>query len=284
MGLDKPLIVQYWRYLSQLMRGDLGVSFLTRQPINKELGRFLPATLELVFVSTFLALVIGVPAGVLSASRRNRPADHALRVVSIGGVSIPSFWLALLIQILFFRHLGLLPLGGRIDNITALTSPVERITGFYLFDTIATQNWVALRSTVTHLILPSFVLASYPIGLATRMTRSVMVEILSSNYIRTARAAGLPEWAILFQYALKNAIVPTLTVVGLSAAYSITGAFMVEAVFVWPGVGKYLADAVITADFPVVVAVTLAVTIFYIAVNLVVDLIQAVIDPRVRLN
>ena len=283
MGLNKPLFVQFFLYLGQLIHGDLGVSFLSRQPIINQLKLFLPATLELVSASTFLALLIGVPAGVISAAKHNRLVDHVTRVISIGGVSIPSFWLALLIQLLFFHYLKLLPIGGRLDNLTALNHPVKYITGFYLIDTFVSGNWLAFRSTIIHLILPACVLAAYPIGLATRMTRSVMVEILSENHIRAARAAGLSERIILFQYALKNAITPTLTAVGLSAAYSITGAFLVETIFIWPGIGKYMADAVLSADFPVIVAVTQAVTICYIIINLVVDLIQAAIDPRINL-
>jgi peptide/nickel transport system permease protein len=284
MGLNKPLVVQFFLYLGQLSHGELGQSFLSRQPIINQLKVFLPATLELVSVSTFLSLLIGVPAGVISAANHNRLFDHLTRVISIGGVSIPSFWLALLVQLLFFRYLHLLPIGGRIDNMTALNHPVQYLTGFYLIDTFVSGNWIAFRNTIIHLILPACVLSAYPISLATRMTRSVMVEILSENHIRAARAAGLSERIVLYQYALKNAISPTLTVLGLSAAYSITGAFLVEAVFMWPGVGKYLANAVISADFPVIVAVTQAVTICYIVINLVVDLIQAAIDPRITLS
>jgi peptide/nickel transport system permease protein len=249
-----------------------------------DLREYLPATLELVMVSMLLALVVGIPVGVIAGARPNGVFDNVTRVVSIAGVSIPIFWLALLLQLLFFGYLKWLPLGGRVDNNVALNYPLQQITGFYLIDSVVTGNWVAFRSTVLHLILPGFCTATYPIGLAIRMTRSCMVEVLSEPYITAARASGIPRRAILFKLALKNAIMPTLTVLALSFAYSITGAFLVELVFLWPGVGKYVAEGVLSVDFPVIIAVTLVVTVIYIVVNLVVDLLQAGLDPRVTLG
>lgn len=284
LGLDQPLPVQFIRYVGSILQGDLGRSFKTRRLILDDLRTFLPATLELVTVSTLLAALIGIPVGVLAAARHGGWFDLFSRLFSIAGVSIPSFWLALLLQLLFFSALGLLPLGGRVDNSTALLNPVKSVTGFYVIDAAITGNWSAWGDVLRHLVLPSVVLASYPVGLTIRMVRGAMTEVLSEPYITAARAAGLPHRVILFRFALKNAIVPTLTVLGLSFAYSITGAFLVESVFLWPGVGKYVTDAILNVDFPVVMAVTLIVTGIYIVINLLTDLLQAIIDPRVKLG
>ena len=284
LGLDQPLPIQFLNYLGDLSRGDLGVSFRTRQPIVRDLRAYLPATLELVFVSMFIAVIVGVPLGVLSGAKQGSILDNLTRVISIAGVSIPVFWLGLLLQLLFFRHLDWLPLGGRVSNTVALNFPVQSITGFYLIDTILTSNWTAFKSSILHLILPSICMAMYPVGLATRMVRTCMVEVLREPYITAARAAGIPKRTILFRLALKNAIMPALTVLALSFAYSITGAFLVEMVFLWPGVGKYVTEAVMSVDFPVVIAVTLVVTACYILVNLFVDMLQTVLDPRVILE
>jgi len=284
LGLDKPLPVQFLRYVGDVLRGDFGESFRSHRPIQDDLRIFLPATLELVIVASLLALVIGIPFGVLSGARRSGWLDQTSRVLSTAGVSIPAFWLGLLLQLIFFGWLGWLPLGGRTDNSITLLNPITTITGFHLIDAAITGNWVAWRDALTHLILPAAVLATYPIGLTIRMTRAAMVEVLTEPYIDAARAAGLPQRTILFRLALKNAIIPTLTVLGLTFAYSITGAFLIEVVFSWPGVGKYVTDAILNVDFPVVMAVTLVVTVVYIVINLVVDMVQAALDPRVRLG
>jgi len=284
MGLDDPLPVQFWHYLGDMLHGDLGVSFRTRQPISTELGRRLPATLELVALGTVFALLIGVPLGVISAWRPGKLFDQVTRVIAIGGVSLPSFWLALLFQLFFFGRLRLLPLAGRIDNIVSLEHPIRQITGFYLIDAAATGNWVAFKSAALHLVLPAVVLSLYSLSLAARMTRAKMLEVLSQKYIVAARALGLSERTIYSRLALKNAIIPTLTVVGLSFAWSITGAFLIEVVFNWPGVGKYVADAIVTVDFPVIVAVASVVAVTYVAINLAVDLLTSAIDPRVKLG
>ena len=284
LGLDQPLPAQFARSVGSILQGDLGQSFKTRRPILDDLRAFLPATLELVIAATLLAIVVGIPVGVISAASRGRAFDVFSRLFSVGGVSIPSFWLALILQLVFFSALNWLPLGGRLDNKTALLNPIKTVTGFYTIDAPITGNWSAWVDALRHLILPTVVLATYPVGLTIRMIRAAMIEVLAEPYITAARAAGLPTRAILFRFALKNAIVPTLTVLGLSFAYSITGAFLVETVFLWPGVGKYVTDAVLNVDFPVVMAVTLVVTVIYIAINLLTDLLQAMIDPRVKLG
>lgn len=284
LGLDLPLYQQYFRYIGDLLKGDLGESIRSHNPIIYDLKAFIPATMELVFFAMLLAIVIGIPVGVLAGSRRNSLFDHVVRVFSIAGTSMPSFWLGLLLILLFFSKLELLPLGSRVSRDVFLYSPIENITGFYSIDSILTGNWVGLKSVLIHLILPGVTLALYDIGLTIRMTRSNMIEVLSEKYILAARAAGLPNRMIIFKYALRNAIIPTLNLLGLGFVYALTGALVVEVIFTWPGMGSYVTDAILAADFPVIMAVTLIVTVLYVFINLVIDLLQTVVDPRVVLE
>lgn len=284
LGLDKPLYIQYGRYMQDIARGDLGTSVTTRQPILTDIKVFLPATLELVLAGMLIAIVIGIPLGVLSGANKGSWLDHITRLVSIAGVSMPAFLLGLLLQLLFFRQLELLPLGARISTQVSLSNPIETITGFYLVDAAVTGNWVAFQDASVHLILPALALATYPIGLAIRMTRSTMIEVLSEKYIVAARISGIRERTILFVLALKNAIVPTLNALGLAFVYSLTGAILIEVIFSWPGLGTYVTNAVLSVDFPVIVSVTLIMTVFYIFINLVLDIVQAMVDPRVTLQ
>jgi len=284
LGLDKPLYAQYLMYMSDLLRGDLGISIRTHQPILSELKTYLPATLELVIMGMIMAVLIGIPLGVLSGAKKDSLLDHTSRLLAVAGVSIPTFWMALLLQFFFFGRLHLLPLGGRVEREIYLFQPIQYITGFYVIDSLASGNWEALRSTLVHLILPAFTLSSYAIGLTIRMTRSTMIEVLEEGYITAARAAGIPERTILFRLALKNAIVPTLTVLTLCFVYSLTGAILVEIIFAWPGVGSYVTRAILSIDFQVIMAVTLVVTVFYVFINLLLDIIQAFLDPRVTLG
>lgn len=284
LGLDRPLYEQYLRYMRGLLRGDLGNSIKTHQPITTDLKTFLPATLELVLAGMLIAVVIGLPLGVLSGAKKGSWLDHLTRLFSIAGVSMPTFWLGLLLQLLFFSQLGILPLAGRISTQVSLYNPVKQITGFHLIDSAITGNWVAFKDALTHIILPSFTLATYAIGLTIRMTRSTMIEVLNEKYILAARVAGIPERTVLFVLALKNAIIPTITVLGLSFVYSLTGAILVEVIFSWPGLGTYVTNAVLSIDFPVIVSVTLVVTVFYVGINLLLDLVQAMLDPRVTLQ
>ena len=283
LGLDKPLHQQFYLYVSELLDGNLGESYHSRRSINTDLRIFLPATLELVIAAVFFALLLGIPVGVLAGAWPRSPFDYTTRLVAIAGVSVPSFWLALIAQFVFFSQLDLLPLGSRISRDATLFYPISAQTGFYLIDAAISGNWKAWTDALHHLILPALVLSAYPLGITIRMIQTSMLEVLSETYITSARAAGLSRRVILFKLALKNAIMPALTVVGLSFAYSITGAFLVETIFSWPGVGKYVTEAVLNVDFPVIIAVTLVVTVVYIFVNLVVDLLQSLLDPRVRL-
>lgn len=284
LGLNDPLPKQFVSYVFDTLRGELGYSFRTKRPILDDLRTRLPATMELVIFATLLSLLIGVPVGVLGAAYRGKIFDQVSRLITIGGVSMPAFWLALLLQLLFFLWLGWLPLGGRVSQDVMLSHPIEQITGFYLIDAAVTGNWIAWRDAALHMIMPAVVLSTYPISLSVRMTRASMVDVLSETYITAARAAGLSEREILFKLALKNAIVPTLTVMGLVFAYSITGAVLVEIVFTWPGMGSYMSSAILNSDIYVLFGVTLVVTIIYILINLLVDFIQATLDPRIRLG
>jgi len=284
LGLDDPLPAQFVRYVASSLQGEFGYSYRTKQPIVEDLKTRLPATMELVLLAMAFAVLVGVPVGVIGAANFGLPLDRFIRIVSIGGVSMPAFWLALLLQLVFFLWLDLLPLGGRLSQTITFTDPIEHITGFYLIDAAITGNWVAWRDAVWHAILPAAVLATFPISLAIRMTRASMLDVLSETYIAAARAAGLTETEIMFKLALKNAVVPTLTVLGLVFAFSITGAVLVESIFKWPGLGSYMLDAILNDDVPVLFAVTLVVTVVYIVVNLLVDLVQAGLDPRIRIG
>ena len=283
-GFDRPLPEQYVRYVSSLLRGDLGTSIATKRPVLQELATRIPATLELMFTATLLAGLIGIPLGVMSTWLRGRPADLAVRFASVIGVSLPAFWLGLLLQLLFAHALGLLPVAGRVDGALRFVSPIDAITGFYLLDALVTTNWTALRDVATHVILPALTLAAYPIGLVARMTRATMLEVMGQDYIRTARAYGVAERRIYFRHALRNAIGPTLTVLGLTLAFSLTGAFYVEVIFNWPGLGLFTVRSFLNLDYPAIMGVTLLAAAGYVLVNLVVDLLQAWADPRVRVG
>ena len=283
-GLNKPIPTQFFRYVKSTLQGDFGISFKTKTAILTDLKIFLPATLELVILSIMLAVAIGIPIGVYSGAYRGKKFDLIGRVLTISGVSIPNFWLALVLQLIFFSWLGWLPLGGRLSREFLIFDPIQHITGFNLIDAVLTGHWEAWKDALLHIITPAMVLAVYPICLISRMMRGSIIEVLTQDYVTAARAGGLSEHLVLFRFALKNAIAPTLTVISLVFAYSISGSVLVEIVFNWPGLGKYITDAIINADFPVVLAVTLIVTIIYVVINLFVDLLQAVIDPRIQLG
>ncbi len=284
LGLDRPLPVQYAIYMRELLHGDLGISIGTKRPVLQEITGRLPATLELLLAGMILAAVLGVPLGVLSARWQGRPPDVAVRTVSIMGVSMPAFYLGLLLQILFFRNLDLLPLAGRVSNDLRFTHPVETITHFIILDSILTRNWFALKDALRHIILPAMTLAAYPLGLIARMTRAAMLEVLEQDYIRTARAYGIKDHVIIYLYALKNAISPTLTVLGLTFAFALTGTFFVEIIFNWPGLGLFTVRSLLNVDYPAIMGVTLFGASGYVLINLVVDLLQAWIDPRISLR
>ena len=284
LGLDRPLPVQYAFYMNDLLHGDLGESIATKRPVLQELTDRIPASLELLFVGMFVAILVGVPLGMISARWQESWADVFVRVISIVGVSMPAFYLGLLMQIAFFRNLELFPLSGRVDSNMRFTNPIEPLTTFYLIDTIITANWVAFKDVLWHLVLPALTLAAYPIGLIARMNRAAMLEVLEQDYIRTARAYGIQQRVILYMYALKNAISPTLTVIGLTVAFALTGTFFVEVIFNWPGLGLFTVRSLLALDYPAIMGITLLGASGYVIINLVVDLLQMWIDPRIRLK
>ena len=274
------MLSQYVSYLGDLVQGDLGVSFATRRPIAHDLRRFLLATLELAFAATVLSMVVGIPAGVMAAARQSRMSDTSIRLLAVTGVSMPVFWGALLLQLLFASKLGWLPLAGRTDASVSF----DEVTGFYVIDSVLSGSLSNFADVIVHLALPVAVMAAYPLGLTIRLIRGSMLEVLGSDYIEAATVAQVPRRTVLSRLALKNAVLPALTVLGLTFAYSVSSAFLVETVFAWPGLGKYLTDAVVRVDFPVITAAALAVTVVYVLVNLVLDLVQARLDPRVELS
>lgn len=284
LGLNEPIYVQFYMYMAHLLRGDFGVSIRTHDEVLHDIAAFLPASLELILTGMILSLIIGIPLGVISALRRDKPADHATRLSSVIGVSIFTPWLGMMLQLMFFRWLGILPVGERIDTQIWLTHPFEVVTGFYSIDSLISGDFVAFQSVMVHLILPAITLAAYPIGLITRMTRSTMVDILDEDYIRTAKSYGLSERVIAYKYALKNAIGPTITVVALTFAYSLVETFLVETVFNWPGLGRYAAFSIISLDYPAVMGIAIVIALVYIVLNLAVDIVQAYLDPRIRLE
>ena len=283
LGLDRPLPVQYLTYMGDMLTGNWGTSIGTKRPVLEEIFGRLPATLELIGAAMLLAVPLGILLGVLSARWQRRPPDLVVRIVSIVGVSIPAFWLGLLLQVVFFRTLGLLPLTGRVDADLRFTSPIVEVTGLYLVDTLLAGNWTALRDVAWHLVLPAVTLAAYPIGLIARMTRASMLEAIGQDYVRAARAAGIRESLITYRLALKNALIPVTTVVGLTLASSLTGTFFVEVVFNWPGLGTFAVKGLLNLDYPVVMGITLFGAIAYVLINLAVDLAQSWLDPRTRL-
>ncbi len=284
LGLDKPLPVQYAIYMGQLLHGDLGNSISTKRPITQELGDRLPASLELLLTGMLMAIVIGVPLGVISARWQGKPLDVGVRTFSIVGVSMPAFFLGLVLQIIFFRNLHLLPLGGRISADLRFTHPITEITHFLVIDAILTHNWFALKDVLLHLVLPGITLAAYPIGLIARMTRATMLEVLEQDYIRTARAYGIRDYIVTYLYALKNAFSPTLTVIGLTVAFALTGTFFVEIIFTWPGLGLFTVRSLLNVDYPAIMGMTLFGATGYVIINLLVDVLQAWIDPRISLR
>ncbi len=281
LGLDKPLHIQFARYLGDLLQGNLGNSLRTRRPIMQDLKDYLPATIELVLISTIAAVFVGIPLGVISARRKDQMVDHISRLFSVGVVSLPTFWVGLVLQLVFFRMLGILPLGGQISTEIKVMMEIPEITGFLMFDSLITGNFKIFFDALRHIILPGITIALYPVGLVARMTRSALLEILSEDYITAARSYGLTERTVLWSYALKNSVGPTSTVVALSIGYTLVNTFLTEAIFSWPGIGSYIATAVIGLDYPAIMGVTIFSAVSYVFLNLAADIVVA-LDPRIR--
>lgn len=282
LGLDKPVHIRYLMYVKAFMQGDLGTSIVTHQPVLKDLLTYLPASLELITFGMLLAIIIGVPLGVLSSAKGGTLLDHTSRIISVTGVAIPTFWLGMILQIVFVKGLRLFPLAERMDTLTLLTNPIKEITGFYFIDSLLTGNFIAFGDALYHIFLPGITLAAYALGLTARMTRATMMEVLREDYIRTARACGIIEIKIFSDYALRNAMGPVMTALALTLAYSLVETFLIESIFVWPGLGYYASKAIIAVDYPAIMGITLFIAVTYILLNLLVDILQAVLDPRIR--
>jgi len=280
-GLDRPLPQQYLLHLEGLLHGDLGTSQQSHRPVRDDLAEAVPATLELAGAAILVSLILGVGFGVIAALRRDRISDHVLRVLSLIGISVPTFWLALVAFYVFFFRLQITPGSGRIDP--GMTPPPQ-VTGLYTVDALLSGRWDVFSSAVGHLAAPALVLALYTIGLLTRFTRSAVLEVLGQDYVRAARAKGLPGRVVLFRYVLRPALVPVITVAGLAFGSLLSGTVLVEAVFAWPGVGQYAYKSATTLDLPAVMGVGLVVGVVYLVINLVVDVLYGVIDPRVRVS
>jgi ABC-type dipeptide/oligopeptide/nickel transport system permease component len=284
LGLDRPLPIQYVKYLRRLTAGDWGRSLATKEPVLGGIATRLPATLELIVSAMVLAILIGIPLGVVAARHRARAPDALVRIGSVVGISMPVFWLGLLMQAVFSGRLGLLPATSRLSLETSVLNPIPHVTGFATFDALVSGDWSGLGDAARHLVLPALTLAAYPTGLVARMTRASMLEVLGQDYIRTARTFGLRERRILWQLALRNAFPSTLTVIGLSVAYLLTGTFFVELVFDWPGIGQFATTALLNLDYPVIMGITLFGAIGFLSINLLVDVLQGRLDPRIRLR
>lgn len=294
LGLNRPLFLdrealvqgdvkgffdsQYLRFLGRLAQGDLGNSIHRRIAIADELKLRFPATVELSFLSMFIAIVVGVPIGIASAARRNSVLDSVSMVGALVGVSMPIFWLGLMEIMLFAVILQWLPSGGRLDH----SFDVEAVTNLLLIDSIIAGNGEALIDTLKHLAMPAIALATIPTAIIARMTRSSMLEVLQEDYIRTAHAKGLREQVVLARHALKNAFLPIITIIGLQAGSLLAGAVLTETIFSWPGIGKWVYDAILGRDYPVVQGGTLLITVIIVVINLLVDISYAFLDPRIH--
>jgi peptide/nickel transport system permease protein len=284
LGLEKPVVVQLGDYLQGIGRGEWGTSYRTKRPVLSDLRRALPASIELVTAGLILALMIGLPLGLVSARYHGQAPDVLVRFISVIGVSLPVFWLALILQLVFAQRLGWLPSAGEYDPNLYYTSPLTSYVQMPLVDALLTGNVPVLESAFSHLILPALVVAVYPAGLLARMVRASVLDTLGESHIRMVRSLGFGDRAILGRWALRPAMNPVVQVTALVFAYSLANTFLVEAVFDWPGLGSYAANSLQALDTPAVVGVTLIVAIVYVVLNLIVDIAQAFIDPRVRLR
>jgi peptide/nickel transport system permease protein len=278
-GLDQPVWVQYLRYVEGLMHGDLGTSLLTRRPVAADIAAYLPATLELVFAAMFIAVAVGIPLGLLTAVWRNRWPDYASQVFAIGAISMPRFFLGLLLQLCFAMWLMWLPLGGRLPIIVI---PPPTVTGFLLIDTLLAGDTQAFVVALKHLILPAVAMSLSPLATIMRMMRASTIEVMQQDYVTTARALGLPKRKILFKCVARNAVSATLTVIGLYFGWLLGGTVLVETVFDWPGLGLYATKAIVSQDMMPVIGVALVIGLLFVFANLVIDLLYGVINPKVR--
>jgi peptide/nickel transport system permease protein len=277
-GFDRPLYEQFLIYLGQVLRGDLGSSVYSNRPVAGDIAQRLPATLELTLAALLLAAGIGIPLGVLAAVSHNSPIDHVLRVFTVGGLAIASFWFAIMLQLLFSMELDWLPLRGRLG---VAVDPPPGITGFYLIDSLLAGEPGVFLDALRHIALPAITLSFGAMATITRFTRSGVLDTLQRDFVLYETAVGYPRWIIVWVYVLRNSLVATVTQIGLLFGALISGAIVVEAIFDWPGIGSYAVQAIFNADYKAILAVTLLVGVIYAVVNILVDLVHGLIDPRV---
>ena len=279
-GLDKPLPVQYLVYITNLLHGNFGISIYTHRPVLADLHDYLPATVELASAALLVSLLIAIPSGIYAATHRGSIADLLVRLMTLLGTSMPIFWLALVAFDVLYVNLGLVPGIGRLSP--GIPAP-PTVTGLYTVDSLLAGQFSVFVDAIWHLLLPAVVLASWSVGLLTRITRSSMLTVLHQDYLRSARSRGAPEFHVIVRHALKNATIPVITVVGLAYGDLLSGAVVTETIFSWPGIGRYAYQAASNADFPAIIGVALVVALIYMIVNLIVDVVYSLVDPRVQL-
>jgi len=284
LGLDRPYWQQFLSYLWDAVRGDLGISYRTREPILEEVARYFPATLELATLGTLFGVIVGVPAGVLAATRPGSLADQVVRVVGLIGYSMPVFWLGLIGLLVFYGWLGWVAGPDRLDASFKMMMEFQltQYTGMVLVDTALNGAWDMFRNAVSHIILPASLLGYVSMAYISRMTRSFMMNELGQEYITTARVKGMPEWRVIWVHAMRNVMVPLITVIALSYAYLLEGSVLTETIFAWPGLGGYITDALFAADRPAVLGGTLVVGVVFVTLNMASDILYRLVDPRAR--
>lgn len=276
--LNEPMFTQYYYWINMVVHGDLGRSIVSHDSVLSEITTRLPMTLELSLFSLTIAVIVGVIAGIISAVRQYSKVDYTVMFGALFGVSMPVFWLGIMMIYIFSIKLGITPVQGRID----IGIPLQKITGMYVLDSVLTLNWAAFVSSVKHIILPSIALATIPMATIARMTRSSMLEVLRQDFIRTERAKGLSERAVIYKHAMKNALIPVVTVIGMNIGILMGGAVLTETIFTLPGIGKYIYDAIMAYDYPVIQGFTLFFATVFVLINLATDLLYGYIDPRIR--
>ena len=280
LGLNEPLYVQYGMFLKRLMKGDLGETIWTRQKAWIEVKQRFPATMELAVTALFIACLFGVTLGIISATKQYSIFDYVSMLGALTGVSMPIFWLGLVFMLIFSVNLGWLPLSARLS----IDVDLQVITNIYTLDALLTRNWVALKDAIWHLIMPAVTLSTIPMAIIARMTRSAMLEVLRQDYIKTAKAKGLSQFKVVFKHGLRNALIPVVTTIGLQFGVTLGGAILTESIFAWPGVGKWMYDAVMQRDYMVIQGGTLFIAALFILINLCVDILYAIINPRISVQ
>jgi peptide/nickel transport system permease protein len=283
MGLDKPIYQQFGIYLERLFfKRDLGRSLISKRPVVEDLKTYFPATFELVTITLVLVTIIGISTGVISANRRNSVLDHTIRAVTLSGISIPEFWLAIILQLLFAYTFVRFPIDGRLSVEVLMSHPLKKITGLYTVDSLLQMNWPVFKSALLHLALPVFTLTFCYVPYVTRIARAAMIEVMYQDYIKTAEAAGLSSYKVIYKYGLRNALIPVSTIIGMVYGFLLGGTVLTELIFSWPGIGRYVVLAIFRLDFPAIMGVTILSAAIVIALNFLVDILIVAINPTVR--